>query len=69
MATGAGKTTVMAMIIAWQAVNKARRPDSKKFTDAFLIVTPGITIRDRLRVLNPGYPSILTIFFDLCLPI
>lgn len=65
MATGAGKTTVMAMIIAWQAVNKARRPDSKKFSDAFLIVAPGITIRDRLRVLNPGDPSNTYEFFDL----
>jgi len=65
MATGAGKTTVMAMIIAWQAVNKARRPDSKKFSDAFLIVAPGITIRDRLRVLNPGDPSNTYEYFDL----
>src|SRR5688572_13079608 len=53
MATGAGKTTVMAMIIAWHAVNRARRASSKTFSDAFLIVTPGITIRDRLRVLKP----------------
>jgi type III restriction enzyme len=65
MATGAGKTTVMAMIIVWQAVNKARRPDSKKFSDAFLIITPGITIRDRLRVLNPGDPSNTYEYFDL----
>ena len=65
MATGAGKTSVMAMIIAWQAVNKARHPDSKKFSDAFLIVAPGITIRDRLRVLNPGDPSNSYEFFDL----
>ena len=65
MATGAGKTAVMAMIIAWQAVNKARRPDSKKFSDAFLIVTPGITIRDRLRVLNPGDPGNSYEYFDL----
>ncbi len=53
MATGAGKTTVMAMIIAWHAVNRARRPGSRHFSDAFLIVTPGITIKDRLRVLKP----------------
>jgi type III restriction enzyme len=65
MATGAGKTTVMAMIIAWQAVNKARRPNAKNFSDAFLIVTPGITIRDRLRVLNPGDPTNSYEFFDL----
>jgi type III restriction enzyme len=53
MATGSGKTTVMGMLIAWHAANKARRPASRTFSDAFLIVTPGITIRDRLRVLLP----------------
>lgn len=57
LATGAGKTTVMAMLIAWQAVNAARRPQSKKFTRGFLIVTPGLTIRDRLRVLQPNDPD------------
>jgi type III restriction enzyme len=56
MATGAGKTTVMAMIIAWHAVNRARKPLSRSFSDAFLIVTPGITIKDRLRVLKPQDP-------------
>ena len=57
MATGAGKTTVMAMIIAWQTINALRRPNSKKFTRGFLIVTPGITFRDRLRVLQPNDPD------------
>lgn len=54
MATGTGKTTVMAMIIAWQTVNAVHSPNSKTFTRAFLIVTPGITIKDRLRVLQPN---------------
>ncbi len=53
MATGTGKTTVMAMLIAWQTVNAVRK-DSKDFSRAFLIVAPGITIRDRLRVLLPS---------------
>jgi len=57
LATGAGKTTVMAMLIAWQAVNAARRPQSKRFTRGVLIVTPGLTIRDRLRVLQPNDPD------------
>jgi type III restriction enzyme len=56
MATGSGKTTVMAMLIAWQTVNAARK-DSKDFSRAFLIITPGITIRDRLRVLLPSEPD------------
>ncbi len=57
MATGAGKTTVMAMLIAWQTVNAVRQPNSKLFTRGFLIVTPGITIKDRLRVLQPNDPD------------
>ena len=57
LATGAGKTTVMAMIIAWQTVNAVRRPASNMFTSGFLVVTPGITIRDRLRVLQPNDPD------------
>ena len=56
MATGAGKTAVMAMLIAWQTINAARRPTSRRFTRGFLVVTPGITIRDRLRVLQPNDP-------------
>jgi type III restriction enzyme len=54
LATGAGKTTVMAMLIAWQTVNAVRHPNSKHFSRGFLIVAPGITIRDRLRVLMPN---------------
>ncbi len=53
LATGAGKTTVMAMLIAWQTVNAVRRPNSH-FTKGFLIVAPGLTIRDRLNVLKPN---------------
>jgi type III restriction enzyme len=47
----------MAMLIAWQTVNAVRKPNSKKFTRGFLIVTPGLTIRDRLRVLQPNDPD------------
>ena len=57
LATGAGKTTVMAMLIAWQTVNAVRRPGSKRFTRGFLVVTPGLTIKDRLRVLQPNDPD------------
>ena len=53
MATGTGKTIVMAMLIAWQTANKAYSPRDARFTNRFLVVTPGITIRDRLRVLLP----------------
>ena len=57
LATGAGKTTVMAMTIAWQTVNAVRRPGSKTFTRGFLVCAPGLTIKDRLRVLQPNDPD------------
>jgi type III restriction enzyme len=57
LATGAGKTTVMAMIIAWQTVNAVRHPTSNNFTRGFLVCAPGLTIKDRLRVLQPADPD------------
>ena len=57
MATGTGKTVVAAMLIAWHTLNKAANPRDRRFADAFLVVCPGITIRDRLRVLLPSDPS------------
>ncbi len=57
LATGAGKTTVMSMLIAWQTLNAVRRPGSRHFTRGFLIVAPGLTIKDRLRVLQPNDPD------------
>ncbi len=57
LATGAGKTTVMAMLIAWQTINAVRHPQSKRFTRGFLVVAPGLTIKDRLRVLQPNDPD------------
>ena len=56
LATGAGKTTVMAMIIAWQTINAVRHP-KRQYTRGFLVVAPGLTIRDRLRVLLPSDPD------------
>lgn len=57
MATGSGKTVVMAMLIAWHVLNKNAGKQDARFSDTFLIVTPGITIRDRLRVLLPNDPQ------------
>ncbi|MCZ8371252.1 DEAD/DEAH box helicase family protein [Phocaeicola sp. KGMB11183] len=51
MATGTGKTVVMAMLILYHYVNKKENPQDTRFADHFLIVAPGITIRDRLGVL------------------
>ncbi len=57
LATGSGKTTVMAMLIAWQTLNAVRSPNSRRFTRGFLVVAPGLTIKDRLRVLQPNDPD------------
>ena len=57
MATGSGKTVVMAMIIAYHTLNKIHYPQDIRFTDAFVVITPGITIRDRLNVLLPNDPN------------
>ena len=57
LATGAGKTTVMAMLIAWQTINAVRHPGSRNFTRGFLVCAPGLTIKDRLRVLQPNDPD------------
>ncbi|MGH8020652.1 MAG: BPTD_3080 family restriction endonuclease [Opitutaceae bacterium] len=57
LATGTGKTTVMAMLIAWQTINAVRRQGSKHFSRGFLVVAPGLTIKDRLRVLQPADPD------------
>jgi len=54
MATGAGKTTVMAMLIAWQVLNSLTYPKrNKDFSRAIFIVAPGLTVKGRLRVLIP----------------
>ena len=51
MATGTGKTVVMAMLILYNYINKKVNPQDTRFADHFLLVAPGITIRDRLSVL------------------
>ena len=49
MATGTGKTAVMAALILWQTCNHRADPDDPRFTNRFLAITPGITVRDRLE--------------------
>src|SRR5574337_435865 len=67
MATGSGKTTVMAMLITWQVLNALTYPKrSKDFSRAVLVVAPGLTVKDRLRVLYPGDAANDYDAFDLC---
>jgi len=58
MATGSGKTTVMAMLIAWQAVNAARK-ELKDFSRAFLIVTPASRSRTGSASCNRAMRTII----------
>jgi len=54
MATGSGKTILMAMLIAWQALNKVTYQQDKRFSKNFLLIAPGLTVKSRLQVLVPG---------------
>lgn len=54
MATGAGKTMVMGMLAAWSILNKIVNRSDARFSDTVLVVCPNITIRDRLRELQPA---------------
>jgi type III restriction enzyme len=54
MATGTGKTIVMAMLIAWQSLNKINTVNRKGFAKDFLIIAPNLTVRSRLSVLIPA---------------
>lgn len=67
MATGTGKTTVMAMIITWQVLNALTYPKrTKEFSRAVFIVAPGLTVKERLQVLLPGHPENYYDAFALC---
>lgn len=54
MATGTGKTTVMGMLSAWSILNRVAAPTDDRFTDTILIVCPNVTIRERLKELDPA---------------
>lgn len=65
MATGSGKTVVMAMLIAWAFCNKSRVPGDSRFSLATLVVCPNLTIKDRLQVLRPDFPNNYYEEFDI----
>jgi len=54
MATGTGKTTVMGMLAAWSILNKVNDKTNATYSDTVLIVCPNVTIRDRLKELDPN---------------
>ncbi len=57
MATGSGKTVVMAMLISWAFCNRGRAPGDERFPAAALVVCPNLTIKERLQVLRPDNPE------------
>ena len=57
MATGSGKTVVMAMVIAWHILNKVTYPRDTRFASNVLVIAPGLTVRSRLAVLEPSHPE------------
>jgi type III restriction enzyme len=57
MATGSGKTIVMAMVVAWQVLNKVAYPEDERFSKNVFIIAPGLTVKSRLQVLIPSGPG------------
>lgn len=68
MATGSGKTVVMAMLIAWQVINKVTYPKETKFSKNILVVSPGLTVKNRLKVLYQTDPKNYYQEFDIVPP-
>ena len=67
MATGSGKTTVMAMVITWQVLNALTYPKSpRRYSSAIFLVAPGLTVKSRLQVLMPGSTDNYYDSFALC---
>jgi len=54
MATGSGKTIVMAMVVAWHVLNKVAYPQDGCFSKNVLVMAPGLTVKSRLAVLEPA---------------
>ncbi|MFL6260142.1 MAG: S24 family peptidase [Thermoanaerobaculia bacterium] len=65
MATGSGKTVVMAMIVAWAFCNRGRNPATTTFPNAVLICAPNLTVKERLQVLRPDHSESYYDTFDL----
>jgi type III restriction enzyme len=71
MATGTGKTLVMALTVLWSGINKAANRQDSRFTDQILAIAPNLTVRDRLAGaggIDPKNPESLYIEFDLLPP-
>lgn len=65
LATGAGKTVVMGMTVAWSVLNKVHYRQDRRFSDAVLVVTPNLTVKERCEVLKPSHPQNIYEALDL----
>lgn len=65
MATGSGKTLVMAMVIAWHVLNRVANPQDGRFSKNVFVVAPGLTVKKRLAVLEPSHPANYYDAFDM----
>lgn len=65
MATGSGKTIVMAMVVAWHILNKVAYPQDTRFAKNALVIAPGLTVKSRLAVLEPSHPDNYYKAFDI----
>jgi type III restriction enzyme len=65
LATGAGKTVVMAMLIAWQVCSRMLLSNTKRYARSVLVMAPGLTVRNRLGVLHPDHPDNYYRRFDI----
>jgi type III restriction enzyme len=65
MATGSGKTVVMAMLISWAFCNRGTKPGDPRYPRRALVVCPNLTIKERLSVLRPGDPNSYYEIFDI----
>ena len=65
MATGSGKTIVMAMVVAWHILNKVAYPRDTRFAKNALVIAPGLTVKSRLAVLEPSHPDNYYKAFDI----
>jgi type III restriction enzyme len=65
MATGSGKTVVMAMLISWAFCNRGTKPGDSRYPRRALVICPNLTIFERLQVLRPSNPNNYYDSFDL----
>jgi len=75
MATGSGKTKVMALAVAWQFLNSMRESESigRDYAKTFLVLAPNVIVFERLKTdfsggrifqADPIIPKELSIFWD-----